>query len=103
MREFGGSIKEAGDNGHRLALLLFDIDRFKAINDVYGHYAGDKVLFEIASRVKKVIRKTDIVGRLGGDEFVIIQPCIEKNMDVLMLVDVFSESSKCLLILVGQN
>jgi len=54
------------------AVIFFDIDRFKLINDRYGHEAGDEVLREVAIRMTRVLRRTDIVARLGGDEFVIL-------------------------------
>jgi len=54
------------------AVLLLDLDNFKAINDQYGHDAGDKVLVETAQRLLLRVREEDVVGRLGGDEFVII-------------------------------
>ncbi|WP_395342792.1 EAL domain-containing protein [Ningiella sp. W23] len=56
----------------KLAVLFIDLDRFKPINDTYGHEAGDKVLIEIASRLDKKFREQDSVARLGGDEFVIV-------------------------------
>ena len=55
-----------------LVLMLMDLDDFKAINDTYGHDAGDEVLVEVSQRFKRNIRNTDVIGRLGGDEFVII-------------------------------
>ncbi|MEK6793790.1 MAG: GGDEF domain-containing protein [Spirochaetota bacterium] len=58
--------------GYRSALILFDIDRFKSINDTEGHPAGDAVLKSIANTVRTRIRKGDVFGRFGGDEFVII-------------------------------
>jgi diguanylate cyclase (GGDEF)-like protein len=60
------------------ALILFDIDNLKKINDHYGHLSGDKVLREIAHSVKKAIRDTDVFARLGGDEFVILVSESEK-------------------------
>jgi len=54
-----------------LALMVIDLDGFKYVNDTDGHDAGDKVLIEVASRLNKLIRKSDIVARWGGDEFVI--------------------------------
>ena len=55
-----------------LSLLMFDIDRFKNINDTYGHVAGDRVLRAIASRVRDVKRQEDAFARFGGEEFVIL-------------------------------
>jgi diguanylate cyclase (GGDEF)-like protein len=56
----------------QLALLMFDLDRFKEINDTLGHDAGDAVLVEIAKRVRYALRSADLVARLGGDEFVVL-------------------------------
>jgi diguanylate cyclase (GGDEF)-like protein len=58
----------------RIALVLFDLDDFKAINDRIGHLAGDAVLAEVAERVRTVMRATDIAGRVGGDEFAVMLP-----------------------------
>ena len=55
-----------------LALIFLDIDRFKTINDTYGHGAGDAVLKEFASRLQASLRETDVAARLSGDEFVVI-------------------------------
>ena len=57
-----------------LALLVFDLDDFKAINDRIGHLAGDTVLTEIAERVRDVVRSADVACRVGGDEFAVILP-----------------------------
>jgi len=57
---------------HNGALFFIDLDNFKEINDSMGHLTGDAVLIEVASRIKTVIRKSDIFGRLGGDEFLLI-------------------------------
>lgn len=56
-----------------VALILIDLDKFKPINDEYGHDVGDAVLIQTAQRLRTVFRNSDIVGRLGGDEFAIIQ------------------------------
>jgi diguanylate cyclase (GGDEF)-like protein len=60
--------------GRRLALVVFDLDDFKAINDRIGHLAGDSVLAEAAERVRDVVRSADIACRVGGDEFAVILP-----------------------------
>lgn len=60
--------------GDDFSVILFDVDWFKSINDKYGHTTGDKVLKEIADRIRKRTRKVDIAGRWGGEEFMIICP-----------------------------
>ncbi|WP_158597943.1 EAL and GGDEF domain-containing protein [Noviherbaspirillum saxi] len=60
-------------NGMPLALLLLDLDRFKYVNDTFGHHTGDLLLKEVALRIRSSIRESDFIARLGGDEFVIIQ------------------------------
>jgi diguanylate cyclase (GGDEF)-like protein len=60
---------------HRpLTLILFDIDRFKAINDAYGHLGGDFTLRELAACVKSVVRKEELLARYGGEEFIVVLP-----------------------------
>ena len=54
---------------------MIDADNFKAINDTYGHLAGDEVLRVIASIIKSKLRTNDILFRYGGEEFIIIMPC----------------------------
>lgn len=66
--------EEAAPNGTSLACLMIDADGFKAINDNFGHDAGDIVLRELAKQLKYAVRTDDIVCRLGGDEFLILCP-----------------------------
>ena len=61
-------------SGARLSLLLMDVDRLKAVNDGWGHQAGDRVLRCAAAAIQKCLRGTDIAARYGGDEFVVILP-----------------------------
>ena len=61
--------------GAQFAVLSLDLDRFKPVNDIYGHQAGDDVLREVATRVGAVVRVGDTVARLGGDEFAVIMHC----------------------------
>jgi len=60
-----------------LALAFCDLDRFKAINDTWGHEAGDEVLMAVASRLRESVRHGDLVCRVGGDEFVVLCPAVE--------------------------
>ena len=64
------------------ALLFVDLDHFKAINDHYGHGAGDKVLVTVATRLKESVRVTDVVARYGGDEFVVLLKGVTNADDV---------------------
>ncbi len=65
-------------SGH-LGVLCIDLDRFKEVNDSYGHDAGDQLIREVARRLKTICRDTDTICRLGGDEFAIIQPDTTPN------------------------
>jgi diguanylate cyclase (GGDEF)-like protein/PAS domain S-box-containing protein len=72
------AITQAKRHGNRLALLFIDLDKFKQINDNYGHNAGDLLLKAVATRIQQQIRESDSVGRIGGDEFVVLLSNIEK-------------------------
>lgn len=61
-------------NRQRGAVLMLDLDRFKNVNDSFGHYVGDRLLEAVAERLKQCLRESDTIGRLGGDEFVIVIP-----------------------------
>ncbi|HXT74238.1 MAG TPA: GGDEF domain-containing protein [Candidatus Angelobacter sp.] len=69
-----GEVSRSERYGHPLSVLMLDLNRFKAINDQYGHAAGDATLQAFADRLNKVIRTSDLAVRLGGDEFLIILP-----------------------------
>jgi diguanylate cyclase (GGDEF)-like protein len=62
-----------------LGVIVIDVDKFKSINDVYGHTMGDNVLVNIASTLKKTIRPSDIIARWGGDEFILLISGIDKT------------------------
>ncbi len=71
-------------HGRVMALLMLDLDHFKAINDTHGHLFGDRVLLDFVARVDALLRKPDRFGRFGGEEFVILLP--ETNDDEAMVV-----------------
>lgn len=65
---------------HPFSVLMLDLDYFKSINDVYGHQFGDMVLVQFAHKLKKIVRRYDVVVRFGGEEFVIIFPSTDKPL-----------------------
>lgn len=71
------AIQHALRAGHKVALMFIDLDAFKAVNDNFGHEAGDHVLKEVATRLKASIRAADTAARIGGDEFVVLLTALE--------------------------
>ncbi|MCZ6863028.1 MAG: PleD family two-component system response regulator [Alphaproteobacteria bacterium] len=71
---FEAQIQRAGETGKPLALLMLDLDSFKAVNDTYGHTVGDEVLAETARRLQENLRTVDMVARYGGEEFAVVMP-----------------------------
>ena len=71
----------------KTGVLLIDINKFKQVNDVYGHHAGDLLLCDVAERMKTFVRKNDLVIRLGGDEFVIILENVRSIEEVNQMRD----------------
>ena len=74
-------------NREKFALCFIDIDKFKPINDKYGHLVGDGVLIEIANRIQRASRPKDFFGRLGGDEFIIILNQIKNITDTVKIIE----------------
>jgi diguanylate cyclase (GGDEF)-like protein len=66
----------AASHGRQVAVLMLDLDGFKAINDTYGHVAGDRTLVEVGERMSAVVRSGTVLARVGGDEFAIVMPNI---------------------------
>ncbi|MDR3368985.1 PAS domain S-box protein [Rhodoferax sp.] len=83
---FRDRLQQALKNSHRdnqsLALLFIDLDRFKEVNDVLGHVAGDQVLVEAAQRITSCVRTSDTVARMGGDEFTVVLQGLESQTAV---------------------
>jgi diguanylate cyclase (GGDEF)-like protein len=68
------AMRQGARDGFSSAVMLFDLDRFKEINDTLGHNYGDRVLTEVGPRIRSVLREADTVARLGGDEFCVLLP-----------------------------
>jgi diguanylate cyclase (GGDEF)-like protein/PAS domain S-box-containing protein len=77
------AIANAHRNRERLAMMFLDLDKFKPVNDTYGHAVGDLLLKQVAQRLQHCVRESDTVGRIGGDEFVVLLPAIETENDAL--------------------
>lgn len=79
-REYARRAREGGSFG----IILADLDHFKAVNDSYGHLAGDEVLRETARRMRSCVRPYDIIGRYGGEEFLIVVPASDRASTVAL-------------------
>jgi diguanylate cyclase (GGDEF)-like protein len=73
---FAVALELSRRTSNRLAVMMLDLDRFKAVNDSMGHDVGDKLLKAVGKRLKETVRKSDTVARIGGDEFVVLLPQI---------------------------
>jgi diguanylate cyclase (GGDEF)-like protein/PAS domain S-box-containing protein len=92
---FQSQLDEAVKRAQRrrgLALMYFDIDRFKQINDTYGHEAGDEVIRTFAQRIRAALRQSDFLARLGGDEFVLIAEGLNEQNDAAVIAQKLVEA-----------
>lgn len=84
---FSHDLSLAKRNNNKLALLYLDLDKFKPINDTYGHQTGDVILQNVTNRILNNIRSSDTLARVGGDEFIIILPQIESKSDMKNIIN----------------
>ncbi|WP_036300367.1 bifunctional diguanylate cyclase/phosphodiesterase [Methylomarinum vadi] len=82
-------VKEAQRFNHTGALIFFDIDQFKYINDSSGHQAGDQLLLKVSEKLRAIVRSTDILARFGGDEFVILAPEVAQDQAESLITKIF--------------
>lgn len=73
-KRLAGETLRAQQNGSELSLIMIDLDNFKALNDTYGHPAGDSVLKQVSDAIRAVLRHADLAGRVGGDELLLVLP-----------------------------
>lgn len=81
------AIAQARRHQHMLALMFLDLDRFKVVNDTLGHAVGDRLLIEVAIRLKGCLREDDTLARLGGDEFTLLLPHISHRENAIRAAD----------------
>ncbi|MBR1248936.1 EAL domain-containing protein [Bradyrhizobium sp. AUGA SZCCT0169] len=83
----GSGLTRLSHSGEEFAILLLDLDRFKEVNDQFGHPAGDEFLIQVATRLRRCTREAEIVARIGGDEFAIIVTNLTKAEEALALAE----------------
>jgi diguanylate cyclase (GGDEF)-like protein/PAS domain S-box-containing protein len=83
---------------HSVGLLFIDLDKFKLVNDTYGHEAGDRLLIKVAQTLSEHVRPGDTVGRLGGDEFVVLCDSVEEKETLFRLADRINDAMRAPLI-----
>ena len=87
----GQAILQSKRNQTELATMFIDLDRFKHVNDTFGHDKGDELLLEVTSRLKSCLRKGDTLARQGGDEFTVVLPDLHVRDDARKVADKFLE------------
>ncbi len=84
---FNQAIARSMRSGKKFAVISMDMDKFKLVNDSYGHPTGDAVLIEVGKRLMRTVRRTDTCARIGGDEFAVIAEDINNKSDVIRVME----------------
>jgi|GEM_PF-4215178 diguanylate cyclase (GGDEF)-like protein/PAS domain S-box-containing protein len=92
--EFDRILELAKRKDNKVALILFDVDHFKRINDSFGHKAGDMILQELTKKIKNRLRKSELFARIGGDEFGLIVENFRDNDEIVTLIKRIQDSLK---------
>ncbi len=87
------NIDDLPNRDTNIAVLLLDLDKFKDVNDTYGHAAGDKVIVDFGNRVRALLRQTDVIARLGGDEFAVLQSGIHTHVEASRLAQAIIDAA----------
>jgi diguanylate cyclase (GGDEF)-like protein len=90
-------------NGYHFAVLMIDLDHFKSINDSHGHLIGDKLLSEMAARLRSLVRTGDLVARLGGDEFAVVAHDVSAGAQATALAERICRAAQQPFQIEGQN
>jgi diguanylate cyclase (GGDEF)-like protein len=88
-------IRRSSRYHHPFSLLMIDLDRFKIVNDTFGHPAGDRTLQVVANCLQKAVRDTDFIARYGGDEFTMILPETKKSQAEVLKAKIKEALSHC--------
>jgi diguanylate cyclase (GGDEF)-like protein/PAS domain S-box-containing protein len=87
VEHFGRAVVRAKEMGQRVAVLAIDFDRFKQVNDTFGHKVGDEFLKASAQRLLSALPESDTLARVGGDEFTVLADCLDSSEECLEIVD----------------
>ena len=94
MNEFEGLMRDSADE-RPISVLMMDLDKFKLINDTYGHDAGDKTLKSVADVLKATLRQNDTIARIGGDEFAAVLPGVDQKGAAEIASRIIQSAEEC--------
>jgi diguanylate cyclase (GGDEF)-like protein len=97
------ALAQAHRNKNKLAILTLDLDRFKAVNDTYGHHVGDELLKAVGQRLTGILRSGDTIARMGGDEFMLLMPELHQTDSVSGIINKIVEAFKGPFIIEGHR